>query len=840
MADWSLTGFMPGERDSGTLIFMKTVMRWLGVLTISVVLAAGCAQASATPTQIPTVTPTPLPTQTPSPIPSPTPTATAAPTPTSGPGPTPIATLQATPIGEKNSNIVPFTPRNWASPLVATGTPGQNGTTDLSVDGTTYISWAVINDSRNNIDYTFFVDVYLDDVLAERWRSQGIEANQLISVTDWEALSTRVRLQPGTHTLKLVVDPTNLVPETDEFDNIFVSEFTWYPSTGDPPVPTPIPVKLPDLVPSPPNGWTDSLVATSYRGDKTDGPLSVNVPTYISYGFQNRGLASFEAEIWAYLYLDGVLVSAQLGNGLLAGETAGSSEWTGLFDVINVTPGVHTLRLEVDATNLITEADERNNTVEREFTWGTGGVPPKPAVVPPPVATAPAPLTLPNLVPGWRLNWDGPIIVSHETDTFLNSQLTVDATPFVDVIIHNESIVEAAAPFSVDLYFDDRVVHTFEFPEGMEPNRLWWLPDWDELAARTQITEGAHTLKIVIDPDNAVTEADEGDNVYQVTLIWRTGIVKAPAPTIYSTQELRQKLSGLQALIDTREPALSPGGHDYTQEILEVADAGYYLLTGRSLLDERVGIYLLDRKDYLAWIDDHYAERFALNEEAKYAALQAEQEKTKASAAGLKVSRFGKVAVVIDAERDLANVIGSLAHELGHMRQAFLNPAQDDGANPSFQREAIQEAQAQQFERAFWLKLEAFTGLTLLTYPDYQGFRELIGNRFDYWFADLSRDEHFLGYLLQWLVVLDDPNLSELRQELTAQGRLGAESSLQLYNYLVGFVPESIEAYVTSHMQSLGIYAETIKAISQGRLVPDLHPDSEGSPDLRDPGLLAP
>jgi len=835
---------------------MEIVMRWVGVFTITVVLVTACrqpvvtsaelsteacTQAIVTPIEMTASTPTPLPVLTPSPVSSRTTKAMATVTPNlaNSPSPTPIATLQSTPTGERNSNIVPFTPRNWISSLVISDTPGQNKTTDMFVDGTIYISWTVINDSHNNIGHTFFVDVYLDGVLAQRWLNQSIEANQQRSVTDWKSLSTRVRLQPGTHILKLVVDPTNLIPETNELDNVFVSAFTWAPSNNDLPVVTPSLSKLPDLVPYAPNGWTGSLIATSYRGDKMDGPLSVDVPTYIRYGFQNRGLASVEVPIWAYLYLDDVLVSSQLGSGLLADETVGSSEWAGLFDVINVTSGVHILRLELDATNLILEVDERNNTVEREFIWGTGTVAPKPAVDPTPLTTVPVPLTLPNLVPGWKLNWDGPIIVSHETETFLNSPLTVDETPFVDVIIHNESIVEADSPFSVDLCFDDRVIHSFEFPEGMKPNGLWYLPDWDELATLTQITEGIHTLKIVIDSDDAVTEADEGDNVYQVTLMWRAGIVEAPVTTIYSILELRQKLVGLQVLIDTRESALSPDGRDYTRDILEVVDAGYYLLTGKSLLDERVDISLLNHKDYLAWIDDYYAERLALNDEAKYTELLAELEKKKASA-GLKTSRFGKIAVVIDAERDIADVIGSLVHELGHMRQVFLNPDQVDGDNPSFQSKAIHEAQAQQFERAFWLKLETFTGLTLLTYPNYQVFRDFIENRFDYWVADISRDEHFLGYLLQWLVVLDDPNLVELKQELTAQGRLRSESSLKLYDYLVGLAPESIEAYATSRIQSLGTYAETIKAISRGRLVLDLYPGNEGSPNLRDSGLLAP
>jgi hypothetical protein len=66
------------------------------------------------------------------------------------------------------------------------------------------------------------------------------------------------------------------------------------------------------------------------------------------------------------------------------------------------------------------------------------------------------------------------------------------------------------------------------------------------------------------------------------------------------------------------------------------------------------------------------------------------------------------------------------------------------------------------------------------------------------------------------------------------------EASLELYSYLVALDSESIEAYVTSRLQALDTYFETIKALAWGRLVFGLHPDSEGSPGLREPGLLAP
>ena len=448
---------------------------------------------------------------------------------------------------------------------MASAAPGSQRVDVLSVDDETYISWAVINDGPGVVDYPFFVDVYLDGVLAERWSTPELGAEEIIALTDWDELYQRVRLEPGSHSLRLVVDPTDLVPELDEQDNVYEVQFTWQESTMYTGAPEPPPNRLPDLTPAIPDGWLDALIATSYRGDRADGPLSVNVPTYISYGFRNESLASYEEESWVYLYLDGVLVSAQVGVGLLAEETVGSAEWGDLLESVNLTPGVHTLRLEVDATNLIDEADETNNVIEKQFTWGEGAVPP---MVPGPTPTPrfiPEPLTLPNLVPGWRLDWDGPIIVSHELGTFRNSPLTTDMTPTRGRCgSQRERCGIDCVPFTVDLYFDGALAHTFDFEEAMRPNQLWWSQDWDGLGGEGGVTPGEHTLRMVIDPDNLVAEANENDNEYEVTLSWISGPLPEPSPTTYTQEELRQMLGGLQELVDNREAVLVPGVRDRT------------------------------------------------------------------------------------------------------------------------------------------------------------------------------------------------------------------------------------------------------------------------------------
>ena len=97
-----------------------------------------------------------------------------------------------------------------------------------------------------------------------------------------------------------------------------------------------------------------------------------------------------------------------------------------------------------------------------------------------------------------------------------------------------------------------------------------------------------------------------------------------------------------------------------------------------------------------------------------------------------------------------------------------------------------------------------------------------------------------MGYLLQWLAVLEDPVLTGLKSELTSGGGLGADSSLALYDYLVGLTPDSVSAYVAASLEAIATHLETMRALSVSRLVPGLHPDGEGSPDLRVPALLMP
>ena len=748
----------------------------------------------------------------------------------------PIATLAPTPTNAPTGNLAPRVPSGWDAPLVAANKLGTRRNTEVSVDDVTLISWAIGNDGAHAVNDSFYVDLYFDGVVVERWISNGMSTNVFASITEWTGLGDVARLTPGTHRLKLVVDSTRLIVETDETDNTFEGEFTW---GGDPPV-LPTISRLPDLAPFTPEDWSGPIVATSYVSDTVDGPLSVAVPAYIGYGAENRGLSSTPEDVWVHLYLDDVLVDVGSWGGLLVDEQLGRQGWSKLYAMTNVSPGEHTLRLVVDPSDLIPESDEKNNVVERVYKWEAGAVPGKPPPTVEPAPTPPAPLTLPNLVPGWMYGSDGPIIVSCEAGSLLDSHLVVGQTVFIDVVVANQSAIGAKTLFTADLYFDGSRIKSFEFSGTTRGEALRFFEDWSGLTQDVSVTPGPHTLRLVIDPSDAVVESDESDNVFEKTLEWDTFEAPAPPPVEYTVSQLLEMVGTLNALIDDKTPVVSAESDTLSVDVSRVADAGYFLLTGRSILDERVEIFLATHAGYLDWIEEHFGIKFAISDAADYGAVLAARERIKADALGFKTRRQGKVAVIVDAERPFADVLDSLVHELGHMRQDIINPAQSETVEPSFALNAIQEAGAQQFERAFWLALEDLTGLSLLAYPDLPGFRAQIDRRLDKWLQRISSDEHALGHLLQWLAVFNDPQLSHLRAELAGGEGLTTASALELYNYLVDLPPETATAYVNSRLSALPTHREAIAAESRERLVQGLHPDLEASPALRVPGLLSP
>ena len=92
-----------------------------------------------------------------------------------------------------------------------------------------YISWAITNTGPHTQNDLFYVDLLFDGMVLERWARRGVSPDRIYVVEDWEGLEALTSPHSGDHTLKLVVDSTGLIAETDESDNEIELELTWSP-----------------------------------------------------------------------------------------------------------------------------------------------------------------------------------------------------------------------------------------------------------------------------------------------------------------------------------------------------------------------------------------------------------------------------------------------------------------------------------------------------------------------------------------------------------------------------------------------------------------------------------
>ena len=407
----------------------------------------------------------------------------------------------------------------------------------------------------------------------------------------------------------------------------------------------------------------------------------------------------------------------------------------------------------------------------------------------------------------------------------------------------NGSSVGTRIPFTVEIHFDDQLVNSMVL-RGAPQNAIV-MSDWAGLVGEVDITPGEHTVKIVIDSRDSVREADEEDNVFEHTFTWLEEPPPELAPASYSEQQIGDMLSGLRDLLDSREIAVSADGKDHSERVIEVVDAGYFLMTGETLQDDRVDIHILNRTDYRNWIDEAFDKQFASASARQIPGIHVRYERLKEYSVGVTSREKGRVVVIIDGERPISVVIDTLAHEVGHVRQDLINPDQHDAATFDPSVLALLEAQAQQFQRAFWLTVEEFIGERLMTYPDIDAFERLIAQQAFNMFRTAEQDEHALGYLLQWAFLATVPELESLADEFEENGSLSAESSLKLYNYLVELSPQEAASLVRGTYgqvspDDLAQLYNRMVSVASDRLVSDLHPDDEGVPTLRTVGLLTP
>lgn len=122
-----------------------------------------------------------------------------------------------------------------------------------------------------------------------------------------------------------------------------------------------------------------------------------------------------------------------------------------------------------------------------------------------------------NLKPYTPSGWDGPIVPSSVMGTNVVNTLCGRKPTFIDIAAINEGPDDIAETFYIDLYIDEEIV-AWWYSEGLPYGYIAYVEDWE---ADPVIVPGQHTLKIVVDSEDDVTESNENDNEYEETFTWK-------------------------------------------------------------------------------------------------------------------------------------------------------------------------------------------------------------------------------------------------------------------------------------------------------------------------------
>lgn len=725
-------------------------------------------------------------------------------------------------------NLRPFTPPDWKAPLLVSSRPNLNSEGSTSPIENPYISWALVRDGEFLLTTQFFVDLYVNDLFLERWQVDTLNPGVPKTMSDWNEILNRIHLDSGEHQLVLVIDATDLILEEDETDNIYSTKF-FGPQEGIRISKPMIAVeRLPNLTPFIPPGWQSPIRVVSNGGRLDEFPIGETVK--IQVAFKNSGLSSVSQNFLAYLYLDEIPVAKFSERNLIADEAILTSEWSGLNEVLKITSGSHTFKLVVDPTNLVHETVEMDNTVSTSFVWGQYGESHKElkVVLPKTKSGSIEPFVPPS--------WDAPLIITSVQGNFSSSDLLNYFEPaFVHWAVINPGDRKYDKVYNIELRLDGFTLNTWN-RSGLDPKETDVVFDWVLLPPLEVGRES--TLELFGRLSDGFGRIEEV-LLAKRSIRWSAGITLTNSQTTKLNKlALIEQLTPLESLLSTNEPLVSHLGLGETDSLLDLADAVYYEIYSRRLNTENLKIHLLSQSEYSLWISIECRDRSNnLSKEVKEEYFNN----------CLRIDEFGgfftfwrsNYHIVVQSERPPIKVLETLAHELGHFRQSITNPKLDS-ITQSLDILAFREAQAYIHQVLFIRTLGALTGRDLLSYPKLDGFEWFIDRGIEQFIYGSDSNEHDRGRLLLWLAVLTDPKLGNARNVLLSNKYLTPTAAKEVFFYFLSFRPDKISSYVTTQVVSKNTYEKPIQEMSNSRLSFGVSYWNEGSPYLRETGLLLP
>ena len=790
------------------MVKSKSALALAALAVFIVMLPMGCDITTAAP-------PMPLP---------PTPTAVAP-----LPSPSPLLVDASTPVGNGSANGIfpspipfavslrPTKPEGWASSLIVSGQPEATESGPIGPDGQMYVSWAVTNGGPDDASVPFSVDLLVDGVPVERWASFGLTSGEVQTVRDWENLPLRAHLSPGSHTLELVVDSTGYLQPLDMQGNSVSVTFEWPDLPNGNGATTIAPERLPNLTPYLPEGWQD---AVRLEGVPASISAAVNgADPALQIAYRNGGLSSISRFFLVYVYLDGVLVTKFNQHGLIADEAVVSPPWHELLNTIHVTPGRHTLTLALDPTGLVTEADETDNVVSVDFTWAGPAIA-QPAPAQTAIAGQPA-------VTGYTLSgWSGSLVVSSylgETSQASNAYLNSQA--YANWAVRNAGAA-VTDPYTIELLISGEVVHTWE-REGLDAGAIDIVVDEPIPAA---FAPGIHSVEL-----RMRTSDGEETPLARRPTNWRTGFAPPRGGAPLDDTERRSRLAALEGIRSST--ALLSSSDEMRQDVIDLVDMVYQSIYNRSLEEEALGISIITDEEFTAWVDAECND-VAPNLSGSARDIYLQRCAMAKGFAGYYSEWRGASRIVVRSDRTPMDVVSIIAHELGHFLQARANTSLND--QPDINVVALREAQAYAHQSVFFRTLESLAGLDLLLYPRLSGYENFVQMRVGNLRSSAETSEHARGQLVLWLAILSDPELRRQRTVLLNNLAIPADTAREVFDYLVDFSPGEARLYVTRILGNASAQIGAIESLVSARLITGLPYWNEGSPELRDIGLLLP
>ncbi|MSP78600.1 MAG: hypothetical protein EXR67_03480 [Dehalococcoidia bacterium] len=742
----------------------------------------------------------------------------------------PIATPAAV---SPSSSAVAF-PATWKATLNIHGWPGQP-TSPASKEAVgpnaAYVTWSVTNSGEHPITQRCYVDVELDGTVIERWTVDSLLPGQSTDAAkDWTGLmQADVRLSGGTHQVRLLVDSTHLLTQDGGSQTVITTTFDWPDYSASQSAPRIVPAKLPNLVPTTPEGWTGPILLYSRDSMGITRLPSLDVPMYLRTAVRNIGLSSVTQPFAIHVFVDGLLVARYKENGLVANGQVLTPEWDGLFDVVHLQPGWHQATVIVDPQQDLLEQRTQDNIFTTEFFLRTGLTPQLRA------PTTSVSLGRPEVLPFVPPQWDGAIVATNLAGVFTAPNVLDSANR---VLIHwavkNGSRTQPTSPYSVALRLDGETVNEWSRP-ALVPGGIDVVLDSPLVYKGTSRFTGTHRLTLEVSPAfGGNAQAQPATSVFR-EFVWGKPLVPALSQQ-YTDEAIAARLAKLPALLDSTA-ALSSSSQA-TKDVLDILDSVYYVVYKRSLYEEDVSIHLLDQQDFETWVKIECADLASI--------VTPTQRMPYSTACG----RLGREdgfqgpwrshqRIVVRADRPPVQVLATLAHEVGHFRQELLRPDLDAAAG-SFSFSTLREAQAYAHEVYFLRALENLTGISMMRYPKTEAYERYMDKWLSDTVSDSNTDEHARGLLLFWMVLFAEPGVRQQRVELFENNRISEQAARGTLQYLFAFAPQDVDRYVTARLSDFSTYYPTLQTLLRNRLVPGLPYWEEGSPYLREIGLFFP